>query len=50
MKWDLDFFQNDYLVEYLLLYVQICGLSSIFDIHIHKYIYFNVTMLNHLDV
>ena len=48
MKWDLDFFQNDYLVEYLLLYVQICRLSSIFDIYVHKYAYFNVIMPNRL--
>ena len=41
MSWDLDFFEKKYFVEYLL--------SSIFDIYVHKYVYFNITMPNRLD-
>ena len=46
MLCNLDFFQKDYLVECLLLYVQICRLSSIFGIYVHKYVYFNVIISN----
>ena len=35
--------QNSYF-----LHVQICRLSSIFDIYVHKYAYFNITMPNRL--
>ena len=36
--------QNSYF-----LHVQIRRLSSIFDIYVHKYAYFNVNMPNRLD-
>ena len=48
MLWNLDFFQKYYLAKWLLLHVQTFRLSSIFDIYIHKYVYFNVIISNYL--
>jgi hypothetical protein len=48
MLWDLDFFQQDYLVEYLIFTcVNIYG-SSNFYFYLHKYVYFIVIVQNRL--
>jgi uncharacterized protein YhbP (UPF0306 family) len=47
--WDLDFIQQDYLVEYLIFtYVNMYG-SSKFYFYLHKYVYFIVIVQNRLD-
>ena len=49
MLWDLDLFQKIIWQNSYFLRVQICRFSSIFDIYVHKYVYFNITMPNRLD-
>jgi hypothetical protein len=47
--WDLDFFQQDYLVEYLIFTcVNMYGFLQIY-FYLHKYIYFIVIVQNRLD-
>ena len=49
MSWDLDFFQKYYLVGYLpFTCANICRFFKIFNIYVYKYVYFSVTICNHL--